>query len=738
LPNPFLVFRSELPFIELTGVDRLREEATQVAELITKPVTTGLANPLDATGAPTDAAGALEPAVGAPPPRYRPALVAYITIVVGAFVALEVFLVRGATTFRPTNVGTFGLFTVLAFVAELRPLSWLGPSKKYEISTSWTFLLCLFLSSPIPTAAATMFFIVLLSSAVRRVSILFGLLNASMGSLALTFAALTVSSAGSAPIVLQAVGAIDQRWVVSTIAIGLFGFAADLVMASIGAAIHLRVSFLRFLQNAVANLMAMHAMPIGLAPAFILVSRTSLLAGALLTLTVGALYKTTETALLQRHAATHDPLTSLSNRRSFQDQAAVSIAVASRRQHTLFVLQLSVDGFKSLNDRLGRAVGDDVLQKVAERLQDDRRAGDLVARLDANDFAILLPGPCSADEARAVAARIIERLQTPLELAGVPLKTTVSIGMAEFPAHGEDIDTLLSKADMALYRAKKANKSPELYTDDHTRTGPTRMMLAGEIQEAMRHNEFFLAYQPKLDLHSGAFIGVEALVRWLHPERGILYPDAFIPTAEQTDLMQDLTEYVIDRALKQCALWHDEGLYVTMAVNVSARNLHNHDFVDMVSTLLDRHHIDPMWLELELTENTVMVDPERTALVLQELRTLGVQISLDDFGTGFSSLANLRNLPIDRVKIDKTFVFGMLHSPKDESIVRSIIDLATNLGMGTVAEGVESQEVLDRLALLNCEAVQGYFIAKPISAIEIRNLLNDGSLTPVPRPVSVP
>jgi diguanylate cyclase (GGDEF)-like protein len=704
-----------------------------VAEPITKPVTTALAHPLDGADAP-----AVEPTTAAPAARYRPALLAYISVVVGAFVALEVFLVRGAATLRPTNIGAFSLFTGLAVLAGLRPLSWLGPSKKCEISTSWTFLLCLFLSAPIPTAAAAMFCISLLNFAVRRRPILLSFFNAAVGSLALMISSIAVATAGSWPTPYNASGSVDQRWVVGAIAVGSLGNLLDLLIASIGAALRLRVSCLRFLRNAFANIMATDAMPIGLAPAFILVTRSSWLAGTLLTLTVGALYKTTETALNQRHEATHDLLTSLSNRRSFHDQAAVAIAVASRRQHTLFILQLSIDGFKSLNDRLGRAVGDDVLQKVSERLHDDRRAGDLVARLDANDFAILLPGPCTADEARAVADRITERLQTPLELAGVPLKTTVSIGMAEFPAHGEDIDTLLSKADMALYRAKKANNGPVLYIDDHSRTGPSRMMLAGEIQEAMRRGEFFLAYQPKLDLHSGAFIGVEALVRWLHPERGILYPDAFIPTAEQTDLMQELTEYVIDRALQQCALWHDEGLYVTMAVNVSARNLHNHDFVDMVSALLTRHKINPMWLELELTENTVMVDPERTALVLQELRTLGVQISLDDFGTGFSSLANLRNLPIDRVKIDKTFVFGMLHSPKDESIVRSIIDLATNLGIGTVAEGVESQDVLDRLALLNCEAAQGYFIAKPISAIEIRNMLNDGALTPLPRPVSVP
>ena len=709
-----------------------------MTEPITKPVTTALADPVDTTDEPTPSSGTFEPAVVAPPARYRPALVAYIAFVVGVFVALEVFLVRGATTLRPSNVGTFGLFAALALLAGLRPLSWLGPSKKCEISTSWTFSLCLFLSAPIPTAAAAMFCISLLNYAARRRPMLLSFYNASSGSLALVISTIVVTAAGTSPTFHQTTGSVSQRWVIGAIAVGSIGNLVDLIMASICVALHLRVSSPRFLRNAFANITAIDVMPIGLAPAFIVLNRTSLLAAVLLTLTVGALYKTTETALNQRHEATHDPLTSLSNRRSFHDQAAVAISVASRRQHTLFVLQLSIDGFKSLNDRLGRAVGDDVLQKVAERLQDDRRAGDLVARLEANDFAILLPGPCSATEARAVADRIIERLQTPLELAGVPLKTTVSIGMAEFPAHGEDIDTLLSKADMALYRAKKANKGPEVYTDDHTRTGPSRMMLAGEIHEAIRRGEFFLAYQPKLDLHSHAFIGVEALVRWLHPERGILYPDAFIPTAEQTDLMQELTEYVIDRALQQCALWHDEGLYVTMAVNVSARNLHNHDFVDMVSASLQRHRMNPLWLELELTENTVMVDPERTALVLQELRNIGVQISLDDFGTGFSSLANLRNLPIDRVKIDKTFVFGMLHSPKDESIVRSIIDLATNLGIGTVAEGVESQEVLDRLALLNCEAVQGYFIAKPISAIEIRNMLNDGALTPLPHPAPVP
>jgi diguanylate cyclase (GGDEF)-like protein len=733
LSNPFLVFCADLPFIELTGVDRLREEAPRVAEPITKPVTKALASALD-----TIDAEAAEPTAIAPPARYRPALVAYISVVVGAFVALEVFLVRGAATLRPANVGAFGFFVAFAVLAGLRPLSWLGPSKKCEISTSWTFLLCLFLSAPIPTAAAVMFCISLLNFAVRRRPILLSFCNASVGSLALMISTIAVTAAGSWPTPYNANGSVDQRWVIGAIAVGSLGNLLDLLIASIGAALRLRVSCVRFLRNVFANIMATDAMPIGLAPAFILVTHTSWLAGALLTLTVGALYKTTETALNQRHEATHDLLTSLSNRRSFHDQAAVSIAVASRRQQTLFILQLSIDGFKSLNDRLGRAVGDDVLQKVSERLHDDRRAGDLVARLDANDFAILLPGPCAADEARAVADRIIERLQNPLELAGVPLKTTVSIGMVEFPTHGEDIDTLLSKADMALYRAKKANNGPEMYTDDHTRTGPSRMMLAGEISEAMRRGQFFLAYQPKLDLHSRAFIGVEALVRWLHPERGILYPDAFIPTAEQTDLMQELTEYVIDRALQQCALWHDEGLYVSMAVNVSARNLHNHDFVDMVAASLQRYNMNPMWLELELTENTVMVDPERTALVLQELRNLGLQISLDDFGTGYSSLANLRNLPIDRVKIDKTFVFGMLHSPQDESIVRSIIDLATNLGIGTVAEGVESQEVLDRLALLNCEAVQGYFIAKPISAIEIRNMLNDGALTPLPRPASVP
>jgi diguanylate cyclase len=299
--------------------------------------------------------------------------------------------------------------------------------------------------------------------------------------------------------------------------------------------------------------------------------------------------------------------------------------------------------------------------------------------------------------------------------------------VAEYPTHGEDMETLLVNADAAMYRAKKARGGSQVYTEAHGRSGPSRMSLVSEVTRALENNEFFLLYQPKLDLHSHAFVGVEALVRWNHPTRGTVFPDAFIPTAEQTELIQPLTDYVLLRALQQCAKWQADDLYLTMSVNVSARNLHSRNFVRRVTELLEQTGVAALWLELEITENTVMIDPERTAAVLKELRTHGVQVSIDDFGTGFSSLANLRTLPVDRVKIDKSFVFGMLESPRDESIVRSIIDLAENLGLGTVAEGVESPAVMERLRELGCELVQGYLTGRPTTADAIAELCADGN-----------
>ncbi len=662
---------------------------------------------------------------------YRPVLLAYVVSVIIASFATQAFLVLHAHSLRPSNLGAFLFFASLALAAELKPISWLGPDKG-EIAASWTFLLGLFFTAPVPTAVLAASGIALVARCVKRQPLLRILFNTAQPPLSLLCGVLIVQATGYVAVGRYSDGGPSAGWVLGSLAVGCVGFVINMSLASLAIALSNRISVVALIRGAVGSTLAMDLMLIGLAPVFTVVVVRGLLLGVLLAAIVWAIHKTSTLALGQQHEATHDLLTALPNRRSLYEQAALAISGARRRREGLAVLQVNLDAFKGINDRLGRAVGDQVLCAVADRLRKDRRGSDIVARLAGDDFIVVLNSPCNRQDAMRVAGTILAELQRPLLLSMVPLSVGASIGVAIFPDHGDDIDTLVSAADSAMYRAKKSHDGPQLYSDEHSRSGPARMFLAGEMLHAIKNNEFFLAFQPKLDLRSNVIVGVEALVRWTHPVRGTLYPDAFITTAEQTDLMQPLTEYVLDKALQQCALWHGDGLYLSVAINVSARNVHDRSFVESVSRLLTFHNLDPMWLELELTENTVMADPERTALALQELRALGVQIALDDFGTGFSSLANLRFLPIDRVKIDKSFVFGMLHSRKDESIVRSIIDLASNLGLGTVAEGVESRDVLDRLTELECQTVQGYFIGKPVSALEIRNLCREGEYLPPP------
>jgi diguanylate cyclase (GGDEF)-like protein len=733
LPNPFLVFRPDLPFIELTEADRLREEAPRVAEPITKPATA--LSPVDSPDARLP--DAIEPATAIvtliddihDDHRYRPVLLVYVAGVIALAAGIQASLVVRAAALWPTSPSAFVFFFALALAAELRPISWLGPDKG-EIAASWTFLLGLFFTAPTATAALASTLIALTARTVNRQPPVRILFNTFQSTLSLVVGYLAVEWCTGRSSTMGLTAGPSTVWVIGTILVGAVAFGINMLLTAGAIALDNRVSVITLMRDSVGTTMAMDLMLIGLTPVFVAVALRSLFLGAILAATVWAIHKTSTVALGHRHEATHDLLTQLPNRRNLSETAAGAISGARRRGEGLAIVQVNIDCFKGINERLGRAVGDQVLASVAQRLRKDRRGSDIVARLDGDEFIVLLNSPCSLEDAMKVAKVIEAELRRPLLLNNVPLTIGASISLACFPTHGDDIDALLSAADSAMYRAKKVRNGPEMYHDEHGRTGPSRMFLASEILQAINNEEFFVAFQPKLDLHTNVIIGVEALIRWSHPKRGILFPDSFIATAEQTDLMQPLTEYVLHKALQQCALWHREGLYLSVAVNVSARNLHDRSFVDAVRRLLALHALDAMWLELELTENTVMADPDRTALVLEELHQLGVQIALDDFGTGFSSIANLRTLPVDRVKIDKTFVFGMLHSRRDESIVRSIIDLAHNLGLGTVAEGVETKEVLDRLTEMQCGSVQGYYIGKPISALEIRNLCRDGEFNP--------
>jgi diguanylate cyclase (GGDEF)-like protein len=422
------------------------------------------------------------------------------------------------------------------------------------------------------------------------------------------------------------------------------------------------------------------------------------------------------------HQALHDDLTGLPNRAFFRESAEQAFAEARELGSGVAVLLMDLDGFKEINDTLGHESGDLLLAELGERLREILRGTDTVARLGGDEFAVLAPGQHDAQSATVVADRIRRGLDDPFVVAGITLEVEASIGIALFPDHGDDVETVMRHADVAMYVSKEAH-APRVYTPEQDHYSPDRLALVGELRRALEKKELVLHYQPRLALPGGELQGVEALVRWQHPEHGLLSPDRFLPLAEHTGLIRPLTRYIIDAALRQARSWRDEGRDVGVAVNLSARDLLDINLPDEVRDLLIKWRIDAHRLELEVTESTLLTDPARAGLVLDRLSALGVTIAIDDFGTGYSSLNYLQRLPVDVLKIDRSFVQNLASSEHDAVIVRSTIDLGHNLGLRVVAEGVESQEVWDRLAALGCDTAQGFHISRPIDAAAVSEWL---------------
>jgi EAL domain-containing protein (putative c-di-GMP-specific phosphodiesterase class I) len=325
-----------------------------------------------------------------------------------------------------------------------------------------------------------------------------------------------------------------------------------------------------------------------------------------------------------------------------------------------------------------------------------------------------VPAASRAEAGPALAERIVAALRRPFEINGLGLEVGASLGVAFHPEHGENADALLQRADIAMYAAKELKSGYEIFAPHHDRHSPGRLQLAGELRQAIERGELGPWYQPKIELATGRVAGLEALMRWHHPTRGLVYPADFIPIAEHTGLIVPATIALLETCLPECASWRALGLDVSVAVNLSARSLSDPRLPDRVAGLLDAAGLPPTALVLEITESMIMADPTRAAVVLDRLRAMGVAISIDDFGTGYSSLAHLRRLPVDEVKIDKSFVLGMASDRSDAIIVRSTIDLARNLGLRVVAEGVEDDEIRDRLTALGCHLAQGYGISHPL------------------------
>jgi diguanylate cyclase (GGDEF)-like protein len=418
-----------------------------------------------------------------------------------------------------------------------------------------------------------------------------------------------------------------------------------------------------------------------------------------------------------RQLADHDPLTGLPNREMLRRRVDKAIAAAKVNDRVVGLLLLDLDRFKEINDTLGHHHGDLLLRAIGPRLAKVLRDDDCIARLGGDEFVVLLPDLPNAAYAQALGRRLRSQLSTPFLLEGVRLDVEASLGIAVFPEHGTDFPALLQHADVAMYVAKKGSLGLAVYDpllDEHS---PTRLSLIGDLRTALSHPEQFeLHYQPKANMATGKISGLEALVRWRHPERGLLPPDDFIPVAERTGMIQALTDIVLEKAMAQQKIWKRAGILLPIAINLSTRCLLDVHLPDDVGRLLTHHGLTGSDLELEITESAIMADPQRAEEVLARLAGIGVGLAIDDFGTGYSSMAHLKRLPVHEIKIDKSFVLDLEHNVSDAAIVRSVVDLGRNLGLTVVAEGVENERSWDVLSELGCTTAQGFFLARPLTA----------------------
>jgi diguanylate cyclase (GGDEF)-like protein len=415
------------------------------------------------------------------------------------------------------------------------------------------------------------------------------------------------------------------------------------------------------------------------------------------------------------HNALHDALTDLPNRVLFADRLEHAIAAARRDPAPFSVLMIDLDRFKEINDTLGHTTGDRLLREIGPRLAPIMRPGDSIARLGGDEFAVLLP-TAGTEQAKEVTGRVLAAMHEPFALGELTVTVDASVGIVTYPTHGEDAETLVQRADVAMYLAKGQGRGEALYDPSKDPYDPERLLLIGDLRKAIRDNELELHYQPKFATGDLRLVGVEALVRWQHPTRGQLPPGDFIPLAEHTGLIGPLTLDVLRKAARQWRAWHQDGFEVTIAVNLSVANLLDNQLTDDVARILAEEQMQGERLVLEITESTVMTDPRRTIAMLERLAEMGIRLSVDDYGTGHSSLAYLRQLPVHELKIDRAFIQHLAADDENLQIVRSTIALAHSLGLDVVAEGVEDAPALELLQAHACDLVQGFHLGRPVPA----------------------
>ena len=612
---------------------------------------------------------------------------------------------------------TFWALTAFVVFAELHPIRSPRGNGVSEVTTSEAFAFALLLLSGLPAAAVSLALASVLGDARGRKPWWKSVFNVGQYALSLSAAAVVLDLLGYR----RGGAAFSPQDLPATMAAAAVFFLVNLAFTVVALALTQGLPALSDFRHDFA-LQAATSMVFS--PVVVIVAERSLLFVPLLTAPIFAAYRSASISLDKEHQALHDGLTGLPNRALFHDRAHQAVGSADRDSTRAAVFVVDLDRFKEVNDTLGHHVGDRLLQEIAGRWREVLRGSDTVARLGGDEFGVVLTRVADADDAVRVAARMREAVEAPLAVDGMVLDVSASIGISLFPEHGQDAETLIQHADAAMYVSKGAQCGAEVYAGASDSDTASRVQLVGELRQALEDEQLVLHYQPKLCLRTGQVTSVEALVRWQHPERGLVPPDDFIPLAEQTGLMRPLTLYVMDHALRQVRAWRDAGHRLGVAVNVSPRNLHDLRFPEDVARLLRQWDLGPSAMELEVTEGAIMADETRSTLVLERLSAMGVKIAIDDFGTGYSSLAYLKRLPVDTIKIDKSFITNLAIDENDAVIARSTIDLGANLGLEIVAEGVETGAALDALAAMGCHVAQGYYVCRPIPNNQLMSWLD--------------
>ena len=632
---------------------------------------------------------------------------------------------------QPQNWIALWAFTVMLLLGELQSIGWLRRVDAGEVTPGWAFSFAiLLLGSPLLSMLA-MAIASALPDLLRRKGLRRTSFNAAQTVLALFAATCVLTAFGATgPITIHTHFSVGRMLVTVLAASAIF--LTNSALTCVAIALNLGISVKSMLPRAFGLAVSADGVLLVLSPLFVVAANFSLVTLPLLGLIAYLVYNSSREALEREHRAGHDHLTKLLNAPAFHDHVNGHLATSRVMAARGCVLLLDLDGFKSLNDRLGHQIGDEVLRRVGSVLTFDQIHGAVAARLGGDEFAVFFPDISEPAEALSNARELAERLRLPLDINGFPISTSASIGVALLDRASSTSEEVLRRADMAMYRAKRNRTSVELHVAQLVgEMGGGRISLLADVVHALERDELWLAYQPQVNVRTGKVEGFEGLLRWSHPRLGLVMPSEFIALAEHTDLIDAITERVLELACKDAKLLMATAPDLRIAINVSTQNLRRRQFPLTVERILRIYDMSPASLEIELTESAFALQQEIATDAIKAIRALGIGLAMDDFGSGYSSFSRLLNTPVDSLKIDQSLIRNMTNDDRNFLVIRTVIDLCAALGLRSTAEGVESVETISQLRALGCDLVQGYGIARPMTAVDAARWLTE-------HPIGVP